>query len=91
MIGLLIGRFQPLHKGHIKAIKRILEEVDGLIIVIGSSQHTGSLENPFSAVEREEMLKRALKQEGIIKVEVHKIPDINISETQIVDVKVFQL
>ncbi|RMF91195.1 MAG: nicotinamide-nucleotide adenylyltransferase, partial [Methanobacteriota archaeon] len=61
MKALFIGRFQPLHKGHMMIIKRILEETDALSIVIGSSQHAGTPENPFSADEREEMLRRALE------------------------------
>ena len=29
--GILIGRMQPIHKGHIQVIKKILEEVDEII------------------------------------------------------------
>ena len=36
--GLLIGRMQPVHNGHIEIIKQILEEVDEIIIGIGSAQ-----------------------------------------------------
>ncbi|HDH28034.1 MAG TPA: nicotinamide-nucleotide adenylyltransferase, partial [Euryarchaeota archaeon] len=52
MRALLIGRFQPFHKGHLAVIKKILSEADELIIVVGSSQHRGAVENPFSADER---------------------------------------
>ena len=35
--GLLIGRIQPLHNGHIKVIQETLKEVDEIIIGIGSA------------------------------------------------------
>ena len=30
--GILIGRMQPVHNGHMEVIKRILEEVDEIVI-----------------------------------------------------------
>jgi nicotinamide-nucleotide adenylyltransferase len=76
MRALLIGRFQPFHKGHLAIIKNILDGVDELIIVVGSSQHKDSEDNPFSADERLEMIRRALDSEGITKFQVYKVPDI---------------
>ncbi len=77
MKGLLIGRFQPFHKGHLYVIRKILEEADELIIVIGSSQYKDTRENPFSAQEREAMIKKALDSEGIQGYRVFKVPDID--------------
>ena len=36
--GLYVGRFQPFHLGHLGAVKSILEDVEELVIVIGSAQ-----------------------------------------------------
>ena len=58
--GLLIGRMQPVHNGHIEIIKQILEEVDEIIIGIGSAQLSHELKNPFTAGERLMMLNQAL-------------------------------
>jgi len=74
---LFIGRFQPLHKGHLKAVEEMLREVDEVIMVIGSSQYGGTVENPFTAEEREEMLSRALAEEGIKKCSIYRVPDID--------------
>jgi len=60
--GLFIGRFQPTHKGHIKAIKSLLMKVDELIIIIGSSQLSHELDNPFTTGERICMMKSALDE-----------------------------
>lgn len=72
--GLFIGRFQPFHKGHLYAVKRILEEVDELIIVVGSAQMSHELDNPFTAGERIEMIRRALDAEGIDRGRYMLIP-----------------
>jgi nicotinamide-nucleotide adenylyltransferase len=77
MKGLLIGRFQPFHKGHLHIIKKILKEVDELSIVIGSSQYKDTRENPLSSDEREVMISRALKEERLTGFQVYKVPDIN--------------
>lgn len=65
MRGLLIGRYQPFHKGHLEVIKRILEEVDELIIGIGSAQTSHTLDNPFTAGERISMISAVLKGNGL--------------------------
>ena len=63
--GVFVGRFQPFHKGHSKAVKDILKEVDELIIVVGSSQYSHEIENPFTCGERITMIKQTLEEEGI--------------------------
>jgi nicotinamide-nucleotide adenylyltransferase len=63
--GLFIGRFNPIHLGHVEAIKRILEEVDEIVIVVGSSQHSHEIDHPFTAGERITMLRLALEENGI--------------------------
>ncbi len=73
MRGLFIGRFQPYHLGHHEVVKRILEEVDELIIGIGSAQESHSIENPFTAGERVLMISRALDELEIRK-KVYIIP-----------------
>jgi len=65
MRGLIVGRFQPYHLGHHKAIKNILKEVEELIIIVGSSQNSFELNDPFTAGERIEMISLALKKEGL--------------------------
>jgi len=62
MRGLFIGRFQPYHLGHHEVVKRILKEVDELIIGIGSAQESHTLENPFTAGERIMMISRAIEE-----------------------------
>jgi len=60
--GLFVGRFQPLHKGHLWAFEYILKKVDELIIVVGSAQYSHRMDNPFTAGERVTMIRAALDE-----------------------------
>ncbi|AKB75498.1 Nicotinamide-nucleotide adenylyltransferase, NadM family [Methanosarcina lacustris Z-7289] len=56
-----IGRFQPYHFGHHTVITRIAEEVDELVIGVGSAQKSHEATDPFTAGERVLMLYNALE------------------------------
>ncbi len=71
MRGLYIGRFQPYHLGHQAVICKIAEEVDEIIIVIGSAQESHTPENPFTAGERMDMIYTAL---GDLRSRCYVIP-----------------
>jgi nicotinamide-nucleotide adenylyltransferase len=60
MRALYIGRFQPYHLGHQAVLQKIMEEVDEIVIVIGSAQESHTPENPFTAGERMDMIYAAL-------------------------------
>jgi nicotinamide-nucleotide adenylyltransferase len=62
MRGFFIGRFQPYHLGHHEIVKEIVNEVEELIIGIGSAQESHTIENPFTAGERILMVSRALDE-----------------------------
>lgn len=74
---LLIGRFQPFHKGHLQVVRSIAKKCDSLIIGIGSAQYSHTYENPFTAGERHLMISRALKDEGLHEYFLVPIVDIN--------------
>lgn len=76
--GLLVGRFQPFHKGHLEVIKKIMEKVEELIIVVGSAQYSHRLDNPFTAGERITMIRKALEAEiQLSKILIIPVPDIH--------------
>jgi nicotinamide-nucleotide adenylyltransferase len=74
MRGLLVGRMQPVHQGHLQVIKRILDEVEEVIIGIGSAQLSHTLKDPFNAGERVMMLTKALAENGIPASRYYIIP-----------------
>ena len=65
-IGLIIGRFNPLHVGHEYLINYALSKCDKLLIFIGSANKNLSLSNPFSYEEREMMLKSVFDNRIIV-------------------------
>ncbi len=76
MRGLFIGRFQPFHLGHLEALKWILNNVDEVIIAIGSANVSLTFKNPFTVGERIEMIMRVVKRENIIdRVYICSVPD----------------
>ncbi len=77
--GLLIGRMQPVHKGHISVIKETLKEVDELIIGIGSAEKSHTHSNPFTGGERILMLTKALREYNIDPSRYYIIPLEDIS------------
>ncbi|ALV62585.1 Nicotinamide-nucleotide adenylyltransferase, NadM family [Thermococcus sp. 2319x1] len=81
MRGLFVGRFQPVHNGHLKALEYVFSQVDEVIIGIGSAQVSHTLKNPFTTSERMEMLIRALDEKGIPrgKYFLVALPDINFN------------
>jgi nicotinamide-nucleotide adenylyltransferase len=69
--GLYVGRFQPYHNGHKTFIQKIAEEVDELVIGIGSAQMSHTVRHPFTAGERVLMIARDLV---CLEIPVYIIP-----------------
>ena len=69
--GLYVGRFQPFHNGHKAVIDLLCDEVDELIIGIGSAQMSHDIRHPFTAGERVLMIQRVLAD---AKIPVYIIP-----------------
>jgi nicotinamide-nucleotide adenylyltransferase len=58
--GFYIGRFQPYHDGHHRMIERIAEDVDELVLGVGSADASHTVHDPFTAGERIMMITKAL-------------------------------
>lgn len=78
--GLYVGRFQPFHLGHLHAIRDVLEQVEELVIVIGSAQYSHNVADPFTAGERMVMIRRALEENKIDhkRVWIVPVPDVHL-------------
>lgn len=77
MRGLIIGRFQPLHKGHLAVIREALGLCDDLVVVIGSAELSHTAENPFTAGERYQMLLSSLSRDERPRVHIIPVRDVN--------------
>ena len=87
--GILIGRMQPVHNGHMEVIKKILDEVDEIIIGIGSAQLSHEIKDPFTAGERIVMMTQTLAEIDIDPSRYYIIPmqDINFNALWVSHVK----
>ena len=61
MRGLFPGRFQPFHHGHRETVERIAEDVEEVVVGVGSAQASHTGRNPFTAGERVSMVHGALE------------------------------
>ena len=77
MNGFLIGRFQPFHLGHLEAVNFALSKVDQLYIGIGSSNKSNESRNPFTADERNQMIKSSLDETTMQRISLYNIPDVD--------------
>jgi len=77
MNGLLIGRFQPFHLGHLEALQFALSIVDKLWVGLGSSNKSIEKNNPFSAEERKEMILSSIDDSMKNKITIYFIPDVD--------------
>ncbi len=86
---LFIARMQPLHYGHLLAMKIALQAAETLMIGIGSS-NIADEDNPWTVEERERMLTNALEKNIDIKSGlggIVRLPDYFLENRQYDDPK----
>lgn len=67
---LFIGRFQPFHNGHLYSLNKCLDIAQSVTVAVGSSQESGTENNPWDYKKRKRMVcevVRVLGVEGRIK------------------------
>ena len=72
---LLIGRFEPVHSGHLALLREALRQAPQVIVVVGSAWQARSPKNPFTWQEREAMLLGALPEADRARVQVLPVRD----------------
>jgi len=77
--GLLIGRFQPFHRGHLEVVRKVRADRPSapLLIGVGTADESYTWENPFTAGERLEMIERAVHEAKVEGVQCVPIADIH--------------
>lgn len=71
----VIGRFEPFHYAHYELVKEALELADKAIIIIGSAHKARTIQNPWTAAEREDMISQTLSQEERERVLFFQVRD----------------
>jgi nicotinamide-nucleotide adenylyltransferase len=68
--GFYIGRFQPFHDGHLSMVEHIADEVDEVVVGIGSAGDSHRMHDPFTAGERIMMITKALADVDVLSYPV---------------------
>lgn len=71
-LAVYIGRFQPLHLGHLSLIYQTLDQGRHVVLVLGSAHQARTPKNPFTWQERAEMIRAALPEAD--QERVHLLP-----------------
>ncbi len=64
--GLILGRFQPIHRGHVYLMQQALEQCASIVIVVGSTNVSDD-KNPFSFEQRKNMITKAVAKFNLSK------------------------
>lgn len=80
--GYLIGRFSPLHSGHMHLIRESRRRCDHLTIFIGSANSARTIKNPWTFHERAEKIQTFLNHQGITNVTLVPQNDYKYNDTQ---------
>lgn len=67
-----IGRFQPLHNGHVKTIQQISQLANKVVVLVGSVNTPQTIKNPFTFDERKQLIKDSTH---VMSMEVLPIKD----------------
>lgn len=71
---LMVGRFGHFHSGHYEIAMEALKRSEKLLILVGSSQESGTIRNPFKASTRIHLIKKVF--ENFFNVYIGFIPDM---------------
>lgn len=79
----LIGRFQPVHNGHIAILQKAITLAKEVIVIVGSADQPRTYKNPWIAQERMGMLQYALNsmQVGTTRVHIESNTDSLYNDT----------
>lgn len=83
-VAILIGRFEPFHNGHKANAIQAINLADHVHILVGSSYQPRTPKNPFTFIERKEMIAESLDKLGDIvglagNYTVYPLPDFKYS------------
>lgn len=81
-IGIFIGRFQPVHRGHIHTIHEAMSRCDMLFVLIGSANQCRSIKNPWTYQERYKKIVAAIGPEADNNYQIFPLNDYQYSTSQ---------
>ena len=70
-----IGRFQPFHLAHLEMIKFAFKNANKIIVILGSDSNIRTDKNPWTAVERQNMIESCLDENQLNNIYFFGIKD----------------
>ena len=86
--GLILGRFQPFHLGHLRLIDAVKDDNLEPMICIGSAHEGRTKDNPFTTEERRIMVETVVSRLDC-KYQIYEIPDVNNNDLYVSHLKTF--
>ena len=86
--GLILGRFQPFHLGHLRLIEAVNDDNLEPIICIGSAQEGRTKDNPFTTEERRIMVEAVVSRLDC-EYRIYEIPDVNNNDLYVSHLETF--
>ena len=84
-LGVIVGRYQPCHLGHVKTIEKALQENDSVVVFLGSAQFSRTHINPYTVQERVSFLKGVFpnaKEDGLKLAPINDIQAVTRKDWQ---------
>lgn len=81
--GVVIGRLQPVHLGHLYMIEQALAQCEQVLILVGSAYRAPTVKNPFSFEQRCQLIRdnlAALQDDYLARVHFMPIEDVMYDE-----------
>ena len=76
-LGVIIGRFQPVHLGHKHVFRKAMEECEHVVILAGSVNRPISPKNPFTFQQRQVMITQTTSEQDMPEVRSVNVMPIN--------------
>jgi bifunctional NMN adenylyltransferase/nudix hydrolase len=70
-----IGRFSPIHKAHIETIRKGLEVAETVFVLVGSSNASPSIKNPWSFADRYRFLASNFSEFDLKRIRIIPLSD----------------
>ncbi len=79
-VGVYIGRFQPLHIGHLTVIEHMMSHYHHIIVMVGSVNQAASIKNPFDFELRKSWIETCYKLMAAKKQLVPKLTILPLND-----------
>lgn len=77
-----IGRFQPFHEGHKHIVEIALQKSQFVVVGLGSANRSRSIKNPFTAEEREEIIRESFNDAENARIYFAHLDDYLYDDTK---------